>query len=171
VFPTSLLPSHPAAKLEKAKILFDAQLIDRATFLRLLDAPDLSAELDMETADRLVIDEQLEFMLDSEDTESDYQMPSPYTNLDWAMRRAQQKLNRAKIDGAPEANLNLLRRYIDDAQAAKEKAEARAGMAAPQPNAPPPMGAPGPVAPGSNGMPLPPPAAMGAPPPPQPAQA
>ena len=171
VFPTSLLPQHPAARLEKAKILFDAQLIDRATFLRLLDAPDLSAELDMETADRLVVDEQLELMLDTEDAENDYQMPSPYTNLDWAMRRAQQKLNRAKIDGAPEENLNLLRRYIDDAQAAQDKANARAGMAAPQPNQPAPLPPfAGAEPPPPNGAPMAPPpmppTAPGGPPPP-----
>jgi len=141
VFSTSILPSQPAARLDRLNTLFNAGVIDRATFLRYLDAPDLQAELDMETADRLLVDEMIELMLDAEeDLESAYQPPSPYsTSVDWAIRRAQQRLARATIDGAPEENLDLLRRYI------AESAAMKANLGAPPPGAGPmPSGAPGP---------------------------
>lgn len=157
LFSTSLLPSQPAARLDRLNTLFNAGVIDRATFLRYLDAPDLQAELDMETADRLLVDEIIEIMLDAEgsadDLEKAYQPPSPYsTQLDWGMRRAQQRLARATIDGAPEENLDLLRRYITESVPAKAKAQELAGgapgpgggmpnLGANQPTAAPPPGA------------------------------
>ena len=167
VFPTSLLPTQLPARLEKLKVLFDAQLIDRATFLRHLDAPDLQAELDLETADRLVIDEVLEVMLEAEEDEGEsaYIPPSAYQDLKWAGRRAQQKLNRAILDGAPEFNRDMLRRYLKDVDTEQKKMAAEA-QAASNPNmmpgaapAPTPGTAPGggmapPMAPPSPPMPM-----------------
>lgn len=172
VFSTSTLPQQPAARLEKLQTLFDAGVVDRSVFLRELDAPELSAELDMETADKLNVDERLEAMLESDDPEDPdaYLMPTPYQDLQWAARRAQQKVNKAECDGCPEENLDLLRRFITDCEklpkiiAAKAAAEAAANappapppmqggppMGGPPPNMPPPgmppMGPPGPPPP------------------------
>ena len=114
VFPTSLLPQQLSGRLEKLTMLWEAQLIDRATFLRQLDAPDLQAEMDLETADKLVIDEMIERMLDAEEDEGDgaYMPPTSYQPFEWAARRSQQKYNRALLDGAPEYNLDMLQRYM-----------------------------------------------------------
>lgn len=114
VFPTSLLPQQLSGRLEKLKMLFDAQIIDRATFLRQLDAPDLAAEMDLETADRINVDEKLEGMLDADDAAERgvYKAPSSFIDYRWAQKRAQQKLNKAESDGCPEENLDLLRRFI-----------------------------------------------------------
>lgn len=154
VFPTSLLPQQLSARLDKLTMLWQSQVIDRATFLRHLDAPDMQAELDLETADKLVIDEIIERMLDAAEEEGDsaYMPPTAYQPFDWAARRAQQKLNRALLDGAPEYNLDLLRRYMKQCQTEQDKLTS----AAPQqrPNGAPPS--PGPAEP----MPAPtPPAA------------
>lgn len=118
VFPTSLLPQQLSARLEKLTMLWQSQLIDRATFLRHLDAPDMQAEIDLETADKLVIDEMLERMLDAEEDEGDraYMPPTAYQPFDWAARRAQQKYNRALLDGAPEFNLDMLQRFMKQCQ-------------------------------------------------------
>jgi hypothetical protein len=140
-------------------MMFEAQVIDRATFLRHLEAPDLQAEMDLETADKLVIDEMIERMLfaDEEEGESAYMPPTAYQPFDWAAKRAQQKLNRALLDGADDYNLDMLRRYIKhcDQQATKLAAA----------NAPPPaMGAPMPA--NDMGAPAPAPAmdpSLGAP--------
>lgn len=159
VFPTSLLPTQVGARLEKLTMLWENQLIDRATFLRHLDAPDMQAEMDLETADKLVIDEMLDRMLEAEEDEGDdaYMPPTSYQPFEWAARRAQQKYNRALLDGAPEYNLELLRRYIKHCDTEMKKLTPEAP--APQPaNI---MGAAGmsPPAPGPAAPPAPPMAA------------
>lgn len=160
VFPTSMLPQEPAAKLDKAKALFEAGVIpDRASFIRLLDLPDFSAEADIEVADKLNIDDRLECMLALGEGEDDdweptggeaddaYKPPNPYLDLKWAARRGQQKLNKAESDGAPEYVLDLLRRWVLDCQDLDAKANPPpepAPMPAPPMPPGPPMGAPPP---------------------------
>ncbi len=157
IFATSLLPTQLAARLEKLKDMWNTGLIDRATFLRHLDAPDLQAELDLETADRLVVDEMLERMSEAEEDEGEeaYMPPSAYQQLEdpeqpgkpgWAMRRCQQRLNRGILDGMPEFNQEMLRRYLKDGQEAIEKLNPPAAppmgpMAPPSPGIAPPQGA------------------------------
>ena len=133
--PTALLSTLLGARLEKLTMLWESQLIDRATFLRYLDAPDLQAEMDLETADKLVVDEMIDRMLEAEeeDGESAYLAPSAYQPFDWAMKRAQQKYNRALLDGAPEFNLDMLQRYMKGCQKELDRLNAASapGMATP----------------------------------------
>ncbi len=152
VFSTSTLPQQPAARLEKLQTMFDAGILDRSVFLRELDAPELSAELDMETADKLLVDETLEAMLESDDPEDPdtYVLPTSYIDLQWAGKRAQQRLNKAQTDGAPEENLDLLRRYAGDAKHLWD----RLNPPPPPPPPAPPMGMPGPMPPPDMGPPL-----------------
>jgi hypothetical protein len=134
--------------------LFDKGIVDRSTFLRELGAPDLAAELDTETADKLNVDERIEVMLDAEEDEGEekaYKPPTAYQDLAWAAKRAQQRLNQAETDGAPEFNLALLRNFIDDceeligvANPANDAAMASPGGAP----APPPPDAGAPLPPG-----------------------
>lgn len=185
VFPTSMLPQQLGARLEKLKMLFDAQLIDRQTFLQQLDAPDLSAEMDLETADRLNIDEKLEAMLDAEgqkqvDKAADQATPSAYQNFRWAQKRAQQRLNDAETEGADQINLDALREFIAECKTLIDEDEAKNAppMPLPPPGAPPampgmpqdmgaaPMG-PGPAMPPPGAPPpgmMPPPGPPGPPP-------
>jgi len=162
VFPTSMLPQQLGARLEKLKMLFDAQLIDRQTFLQQLDAPDLSAEMDLETADRLNIDEKLEAILDAETAEeltkaANQATPSSYINFRWAQRRAQQRLNEAETDDPDrEPNLDAMRDFIAQCKTLIDEEEAKAMPGA----TPPPAGEPM--------APPPPPEAMGGPMPPPP---
>jgi hypothetical protein len=126
VMPTSLLPQQLSARLEKLKDMWNTGLLDRAAFLRHLDAPDLQAELDLETADQLLVDEILEKMSDAEEDEGEaaYVPPSAYQQLEdptqpgkpgWALKRCQQRLNRGALDGMPEFNQEMLRRWLKDA--------------------------------------------------------
>ena len=140
IFSTSLLPQQLPQRLQRLTDLWNTGTLDRATFLRLLDAPDLQAELDLETADKLVIDEMLEVMAEAEEDkgESAYMAPSPYQDLAWAAKRAQQKINRGILDGMPEFNQGMLRRFVKDVQQEMVK------LAPPAP--PPGVGAPPPPA-------------------------
>lgn len=172
VMPTSMLQGTWAAKLENAKALFESGVIpDRATFIRMLDMPDMQAEADIEIADKLNIDDRIESMLEFGETDDDkwepsqeeldkaYKPPTPYIDLKWAAKRGQQKLNKAESDGAPEYVLGLLRDWVLDCQELDER------LNPPPPPMPdpmaPPMGAP-PM--GDPGMTPPPPDAMMPPP-------
>ena len=159
-----------AGRLDKLKTLFEMGAIDRGTFMRQLDAGDVQGELDLETADRLCVDEMIESMLDIDPDSLNgrrgrdygYIAPHPYLPLEWAMRRAHQRRLQAEIDGAPEAILRLLSRYIDDCQYLIDKKKASAmgpagGPVDPLAPAPVPGGpAPPPPMPGPP-MPIPPP--------------
>lgn len=154
VFATSLLPQQIGARLEKLMQLWESEVIDRATFLRHLDAPDMQAEMDLETADKLVIDEMIDRMLEADEDEGDsaYLPPSAYQDYAWAARRAQQKYNRALLDGAPEYNLAFLRRYIKQCdEEMKKLAPPQAPGPMPMPGAEP--AAPAPIVPAAGAMP------------------
>jgi hypothetical protein len=150
-----------AGRLDKLKTLFEMGAIDRGTFMRHMDAGDVQAELDMETADRLLVDEMLEAMLDAEEPANDngidpnYKAPNGYLPLQWAHKRAHQKRLQAEIDGAPTYVLDLLGRFIDDVAYLMQ----RAGIAAP-----PGVGGPPAPMPPDGGQPMAPPMDPMAPP-------
>ena len=137
--PTSWLPTEPAAKRQALSDMWQSQQIERLTFVRLLDDPDLQAELDLETADKLVIDEMLERMRDAEEDEGEaaYMPPSEYQQIwtedeatgrkkpGWAPRRAQQFYNRMLLDGAPQYNQDMVLRFIKQCQDILESENAK----------------------------------------------
>lgn len=131
---TSLLSKQIGGKLDKLMMLWESGKITDFTFYRLLDDPDLQAELDLETADKLVVDEILQRMLDAEEEEGEaaYFAPSAYQDYAWAAKRAQQRYNRGFLDGAPEFNLELLQRYMKQCQQEMEKLAPPAAPGAPQ---------------------------------------
>lgn len=163
VFPTSLLPQQLGARLEKLKMLWDAQVIDRSTFLRQLDAPDLQAEMDVETSFMMLADEQLEYLLEADEDDEKVSgiLPSPIMkDLDWVQRRAQSLHDRAQLRGAPEYALQRVRDYLDAVVQFKALANPPPPPAmpppAPGPGLVPPVGGP-PIPPPDMGGPLPPP--------------
>lgn len=183
VFPTSMLPQQLGARLEKLKMLFDAQLIDKQTFMQQLDAPDMSAEMDLETADRLAIDESLEAICDAEgqkevEVAAEQATPSAYIDYHWGQKRAQQRVNMGRVEGIEEINLDALRQYaamcqtLIDEEAGKtpDMMGAATGVADPLGAAPPqgmapPPGMPPMPPPGMPGPEMMPPPMPGGPPP------
>lgn len=151
-----------AGRLEKLKTLLEMGAIDAGTFMRHLDAGDVQSELDLETVDRIIVDEMLEAMLDATDEAANdngdapdpaYIAPNEYLPLDWAHRRTHQRRLQAQMEGAPERVLALLDRYIDDLEYCQDKVKAKAmtdaggpvdPMAAPavDPNMAPPAAGP-----------------------------
>jgi hypothetical protein len=158
-----------AGRLEKLKTLFEMGAIDKGTFMRQLDAGDVQTELDLETVDRLCVDEMLEAMMDSDlevaaNDNADYLAPNAFLPLAWAHRRAHQKRLQAQMDAAPQHVLDLLGRFIDDVAYLEDKKKATemspsGGPVQVDPNAPPPM-PPMPPPPGG-GMPVDPMMPMG----------
>jgi len=124
VWPTNLLGRTPAARLQMVNDLFNGGIIDRALYLRLLDAPDVDAETDLATAMQEVADEQIQALLDLDATLSPAKLraayaksrPDAYQDLVYAMHRAQAHICLGKLRGVPGPILDLLRRFIEDAK-------------------------------------------------------
>jgi hypothetical protein len=145
-----------AGRLDKLKTLFEMGAIDAQTFMRHLDAGDLQSELDLETVDRICVDEMIEAMLDSDKADTaandngDYLAPNGYLPLAWAHKRAHQRRLQAQMDGAPQHVLDLLTRFIDDCDFLMtpkvQNAQAVVDGAVP-PGSPPMPTGPGPGAP------------------------
>lgn len=132
-----------AGRLDKLKMLFEMGAIDKGTFMRQLDAGDIQQELDLETVDRLNVDEMIEAMLDTQqdvaaNDNSDYLEPNAYLPLAWAQRRAHQRLLQAQMEGAPTYVLDLMSRFIDDLQYLETK-KVKPPQGVVDPGAPPPQ--------------------------------
>jgi hypothetical protein len=113
VFPTSVLPTTPAAKIQEVERLSEAGWISPQEARRLLDFPDMRADTDLATADRDNLSRQLELMLE----QGEPVMPEPYQDLEQAVRVATQSILRAHIDGVPEERIDLVRDFITMAEA------------------------------------------------------
>ena len=145
IYPTALLSSTPAAKLQTVQEMAQAGILNPTEARALLDYPDLEAVNQLATAFIDDVDLLIEQMIEK----GQYNPPETFSNLEFAIQRVQSAYLRAKIDGVPEERLELLRRYMDDAirviqtqqmaqQAAQpEGAPAPATGAAPAPGAAP----------------------------------
>lgn len=134
VYPTSLLPTTPAAKKQQVVELMQADLLDRDTALDLLDFPDLKRALSVRNAGANDAMRTLERIVEN----GEYDTPEPYQNLDLCISLGQGMYLRSRDDGVPEERLELLRRFIDDCKELKGKSE----PAQVAPIAQPPLAAP-----------------------------
>src|ERR1700735_6239 len=120
IWPTALLGRTPAARRQSVSDLYNGGLIDRTMYMRILAAPDIDAEVDLESVMTMLADEQIEHMLDLDENEvnkkGSYRRPEAYQDLVYAMRRAQQQICMGLMTGVPDSILGLLRRYIEDAK-------------------------------------------------------
>lgn len=152
VFSGSMLPQQKSARIDTLVDWFDRQIIDRATFMQQLDAADLQAFADVDISGRVLVDEQLEAMLysDNPEDEDEFLPPSPFADPVFAKKRAMQKRMWAQLRRAPDANLALLDRYVVNCDQIKKEAEGAMQAASPPPAGPPMQP---PIPPGGPGMP------------------
>ena len=151
VYPTSLLPTTPAAKLQKVIEMLQAGMLSQQEARALLDYPDLAAVNDMATASQEIFSMMIERILEK----GIYQPPEPYMNLAMGIQMMQSAYLRAKINSVPEDRLELFRRFIEDSIGMLAAMQAGAqqpamGPMGPGPEAPqqgaPPAGMPDEVA-------------------------
>ena len=128
IFPTSALSNTPAGRLSDVQELLQAGFITKEDGLKLLDFPDLESSMTLMNAATEDIDYMLEEMLDK----GNYMTPEPYQNLEMGIKKCQQAYLKARSEGAPDERLELLRRWMEDAQALLLKAAQGS-------NPPPPM--------------------------------
>lgn len=147
VFPTNLLPTQPAGRLQQVKELQADGFISPEMAASLLDFPDVEAVMSLKTAPIDDMKATIERML----RDGEYFPPEPFQNLALGMELVTGAYLRGRLEGVPEDKLDLLRQWLMDAKdLLNQAAPAPAAPAAPGPAA----GAPGPA-----GLPAPPMAA------------
>ena len=152
MWPTSSLPGTPAARLQRVEELRAKGYITDAAAKRLLEFPDIEAEMHLSNAIIDDADATISAILDNETPE--LRPLEPYQNLDMIIERANAAYLFARHRHCPEDRLRLLRQLIDTATAQKAATMAPPMMpGAPMPGAMPPGAPPG----------APPAAPMGAP--------
>ena len=119
VFPTSALSNTPSGRLQDVQELMSAGFIGKEEGMKLLDFPDLEGTINMINADATNLEKIIEDMVEN----GEYFPPEPYQNLENALRKVQQAYLMYKMQGAPEDRLELLRRYMEDAQGLMMKAQ------------------------------------------------
>lgn len=159
-YPVSALPNTPAGRLEALQEMvnsgFAAQLgLDPASIAKLLDFPDLESATNALTAPLDLIEQLLERMLDTGEPEE----PEPFYDLRLCVLQGGLAYQQAKLQGAPEDRLQLLRGWVSSAQALMAPPAPPAGAAALGPQGPSADGGPS-SAPAEGGAPQP--AAMAA---------
>lgn len=118
IFPTSSLSSTPAGRLQDVQELMQAGFIGREEGMKLLDFPDLEAFNNFANAGVEDIDNMIEMMIDK----GEYQSPEPYQNLALGITKMQQAYLYYRTQKAPEERLELLRRWIEDANVLLQRA-------------------------------------------------
>ena len=152
MFPTSSLPTTPSARKQAVEEMWQAGWIDAQEARRLLDFPDLEASNNVAFAAWEDIEQAVEDILEK----GEYRPPEPYQDLKAGIQRMQSGYLRARRLNAPEARLELMRRWMSQADETLKKA-----LPPPAPPPMPPMGAAPGLVPGA----MPPGAPVGLPPP------
>lgn len=139
VFPTSALPTTPAARLQALEEMRAEGSIDNQAFYELVDDPDLESIRKRVTAPSEIIRKRLDKIVET----GDYLPPEPYMDLNLALSSAAVSIQEAELEDVPEERVELLRLFLVETQALVQRSQM-------PPEAPPagPMGA-APAAPGA----------------------
>lgn len=144
VFPTSSLPTTPAARIQTLSEWVQSGWIDELEARRLADMPDLDSSNNVAEAARDDVEFELQRLLDG----AEYRAPEPETDLVYGVRRFTSAYLRGKREGVPQDVLRNILAWRDAARDMLQQAAA----------AQPPGGPAGPPA-GGPPMPMPPPGA------------
>ncbi len=144
VAPASQLPNDPSGRQAMIQQAFNSGWISADTAKSLVAWPDLDKELEGTQAEAEYIDSLLDRYLDADeetfDESVDYESPEGMLmNKERALLRFLQTRFQAKVERAPEYNVQLLTRYIRELEA--ELATSRQAEAALQQGAPGAAGA------------------------------
>lgn len=113
MFPTSMLSKTPSGRLQDVQEMLQAGFIGKEAGIKLLDFPDLEGVTNLLTAAYDDVESSIDRMLDK----GTYTSPEPYQNLQLLISLTQSAYLRARVNEVPEERLELLRRYMDEANA------------------------------------------------------
>jgi hypothetical protein len=118
LYPTSSLASSPGGKLQDIQDLLQAGMIGAEEGRDLLDFPDLKGYYNYANSPVEDIKRTIELMVD----EGKYFSPEPYQDLEYGITKIQQAYLFYRTRELPEERLELMRRWIEDAQILLKKA-------------------------------------------------
>ncbi len=131
MFPVSMLPHEPAGRLQFVQELMQSGMITPDFGLQLLDFPDLESYMSLKTA----AVEDLMATLSNILSKGEYTPPEPEQDLVNGVKMFQSAYLRGKNDKTPTARLELVLRWMSQAQAMLDRA---ASAAQGQPGVPQP---------------------------------
>lgn len=110
-YPTAQLPKDPPGRLEFVTEMIGAQMLDPDMGLSLLDFPDTEKLTSLKTSELDDIIHTVDYML----TKDKYLPPEPFQNLELGIQLMKKSFLKYKNKGCPDAKLDLLLRWINDA--------------------------------------------------------
>jgi hypothetical protein len=113
LFAANFLSRTPSGIFQDVQDLLNMQLIDQVTARKLMDFPDLQQVFDDENAARDNFENQIEKILDDEL----YLPPQPFDDLQLGIKVYRDAYNRARLDDIPEDRQEMMRTWIEQAQA------------------------------------------------------
>jgi hypothetical protein len=119
MFPTSMLPTTPAGRMEYVQELINNEFIPREYALTLLDFPDLDEYSQFANAPINNLKKALYSIINK----GEYTPPEPYQDLRGGLAMFQNAYLWAKDEGVPEAKLELIRRWMTNAEAMLSQAQ------------------------------------------------
>lgn len=120
MFPVSSLPTTPAGRLKYVEELIQAGFVNPAFAKDLLEFPDVEEYMSLDNA----IVEDIKWTAYKMLYEGEYNPPEPMQGLQLGVDTMRLYYLRAKKDGAPEARLDLLLRWITSADAMVQQSAA-----------------------------------------------
>lgn len=112
MFPTNMLPHTPAGRMQYVQELVNEGFVPREFALRLLDFPDLESYTSIANAPMDDLLNTLDELL-----AGNYNPPEPFQDLQNGVKLFQAAYLRARRENVGEAKLELIRKWISNAQA------------------------------------------------------
>jgi len=132
-FAANILPTQPAGRLAKVQELIQAGFLTKEVGMKLLDFPDLSAEMSQELSSTDLTAKMIDNIL----FKGQWESPEPEMNLQEALQTSQQRLIDARLNGYPEQNIELLTRWRETIKAMMPAPEPDPALAPMAPSARP----------------------------------
>jgi len=118
LYPTSSLSSTPAGRLQDVQEMIQAGFVSAEEGRDLLDFPDLKGYYNYANSPIEDIKRTIELIVDK----GEYYSPEPYQDLEYGVSKLQQAYLFYRTRDLPEERLELMRRWIEDAQTLLKKA-------------------------------------------------
>lgn len=140
LYPTSLLPTTPQGRIDRVKDLVSSSIWSPQRAEAALDDLDPDSHEAANRGPEKNVERICEGML----IDGKYEGPEPYYDLKMCLKMAVEYVNEGQTEGAPEKNLDLLYRFMDDVAALQLAISPPPAPAAPALGGAP--GAPAPIA-------------------------
>jgi hypothetical protein len=140
-YPVNGIANTPADRLQLGQDLFNAQIIGKDGFLRIVQMKDIESELNRTNVQHTLIERYIEQWLDAtqeslRDGDFRYYPPIPFMDHASAIVQCAESYMQAQLDGAPEWNLEFFLRFMGQCDTEIKKVEQYRASLQPKAGAP-----------------------------------